>query len=121
MGPAAPLTEGSTEPRIRTVSQRMADESLTQWTYMALRVGRIKYLEFEPFYFDMPRRGIELHDMAPNSLAAAAEQGQIDAGPVPLTDSWGLEDRFQPVSGFCVATTEQSRDILFYSKLCWKY
>lgn len=83
---------------------------------MALKVGRIPYLEFEPFYFDMPHRGIQLDEMVPSALAAAAEHGQIDAGPVPLVDWWRLEDRFQPLAGFCLATTEQSGSRLLYSQ-----
>lgn len=83
---------------------------------MALKVGRIPYLEFEPFYFDMPHRGILLDDMVPSALAASAEQGQTDAGPVSLVHWWRLKDRFQPLEGFCVATTERSGSRLLYSK-----
>jgi len=82
---------------------------------MALIVGRVPYLHSEPFYFDMARRGIELYEMVPSAIVAAAENGEIDAGPVPLVDCFRLEDRFQPVAGFCVASLKQSRSIFLYS------
>jgi chorismate dehydratase len=80
-----------------------------------MRVGRVPYLHSEPFYFDMGRRGIELCEMVPSTLVSAAEHGEIDAGPIPLADSFRLEDRFQPMAGFCVASVKQAGSILLYS------
>ena len=80
-----------------------------------MRVGRVPYLHAEPFYFDMARRGIELYEMLPRALVTAAEDGDIDAGPLPLADCFGLEDRFQPVGGFCVASVKQAGSILLFS------
>jgi chorismate dehydratase len=82
---------------------------------MPMRVGRVPYLHSEPFYFDMARRGIELFDMVPRALVAAAEGGEIDAGPIPLADCFRLEDRFQPVAGFCVASMKQAGSMFLYS------
>jgi chorismate dehydratase len=82
---------------------------------MAMRVGRVPYLHSEPFYFDMARRGIELYDMVPRALVSAAEGGEIDAGPIPLADCFRLEDRFQPVAGFCVASVKQAGSMFLYS------
>ena len=82
---------------------------------MALRVGRLPYLHAEPFYFDMERRGIELHEMVPSALAAALVNGEIDAGPVPVADYFRLQDSLQPVAGFCVATPRKTGSIVLYS------
>jgi predicted solute-binding protein len=82
---------------------------------MTIRVGRIPYLDCEPFYFDMARRGIELHETVPSALVAAAERGEIDAGPLPLADCFRLEDRFQPVAGFCLACVKQAGSLLLFS------
>jgi chorismate dehydratase len=82
-----------------------------------MRVGRVPYLHAEPFYFDMARRGIELYEMVPSALVAAVEQGEIDAGPVPLADCFRLEERFQPVAGFCVAGVRQAGSIFLFSSL----
>ena len=53
---------------------------------MAINVARVPYLNTEPFYFDMERRGIQLRDMTPNLIADAATKGEIDAGPIPVAD-----------------------------------
>ena len=82
---------------------------------MALRVGRIPYLHAEPFYFDMERRGIVLYEMVPSALAAAIENGEIDAGPVPVVDCFRLQDSLQPVAGFCIATAQKTGSIFLYS------
>jgi chorismate dehydratase len=75
----------------------------------------VPYLHSEPFYFDMTRRGIELYDTVPRALVSAAEGGEIDAGPMPLADCFRLEDRFQPVAGFCVASVRQAGSIFLHS------
>lgn len=80
-----------------------------------MRVARIPYLHCDPFYFDMTRRGLDLYEMVPSAVAAAAEQGEIDAGPVPLVDYFRLEDRFQPVGGFCVASLKRAASVLLFS------
>lgn len=84
---------------------------------MAIRVGRVPYLHAEPFYFDMVRRGIELYEMVPRGVASAAEQGEIDAGPIPLVDCFRLEDRFQPVAGFCIACLKNAGSSFLYSTM----
>ena len=65
----------------------------------------------------MGRRGMELRTLAPSELGAAAERGEIDAGPLPLVDCFRLKDQFQPVGGFCIATTEASGADFLYSKV----
>ncbi len=81
-----------------------------------MQVGHIPYLSCEPFYFDMERRGIVLHDLAPSALATAATQGEIDAGPVPLVDCFHLEDQFRFLSGFCLATIRKAGSVLLHTK-----
>ena len=84
---------------------------------MPIKIGRIPDLHSEPFYIDMGRRGMELCSLPSSQLGSAAEQGEIDAGPLPLVDCFRLEDRFQPVGGFCIATTEESGADFLYSKV----
>ncbi len=83
---------------------------------MKIRVGRIPYLNSEPFYYELDRDDIELHSLVPSALSQAMENGEIDAGPLPLVDYFRLEDRLDPLGRFCIATTQKSRSILFYSK-----
>jgi chorismate dehydratase len=82
---------------------------------MVMKVGRVPYLHCEPFYFDMARRGIELYEMVPSAVVSGAEHGDIDAGPIPLAASFHLDDRFQPVAGFCVASVNRAGSMLLYS------
>jgi chorismate dehydratase len=83
---------------------------------MAIKVGRVPYLNCEPFYFAMERRGIELCDMAPNAVASAAEKGEIDAGPAPLVDFFRLAGHFRPLSGFCLAAASKAGSVFLHSK-----
>lgn len=83
---------------------------------MPIKVGRVPYLEAEPFYFDMERRGIALRTVAPRELGAALADGELDAGPVHLSDAFRLEDDFEPVSGFCFATQSRSVSVAVYSQ-----
>ena len=83
---------------------------------MKIRVGRIPYLNSEPFYYKLQREDIELHHLVPAAMGRAAEQGEIDAGPVPLVDCFKLEDHFTQLGQFCIATIEKSRSILLYCK-----
>jgi chorismate dehydratase len=80
-----------------------------------MRVGCIPYLHAEPFYFDMQRRGIELHELVPSAVSSAIMEGEIDAGPVPLVDCFRLQDALQTVAGVCVATVRHANSVLFYS------
>ena len=83
---------------------------------MTLRVGRVPELNFEPFYLDMTRRGIELSDLQVQDLAAALERTEIDAGPLSLADTFRLEDRLKPGSGFCVASVQSAVNSLLFSQ-----
>src|SRR5215813_1953417 len=82
---------------------------------MALRIGRVPYLHAEPFYIDMARRGLALTEFTPRAIAVAAANDEIDAGPVPLVDCFRLEDRFQPVAGFCLASVQDAGSSLLFS------
>jgi chorismate dehydratase len=82
---------------------------------MALRIGRVPYLHAEPFYVDMARRDLALTELVPRAVAVAAANGEIDAGPVPLVDCFRLEDRFQPVAGFCIASIQDAGSSLLFS------
>jgi chorismate dehydratase len=82
---------------------------------MVLRIGRVPYLHAEPFYFDMERRGLALTELVPLAIAVAAAHGEIDAGPIPLVECFRLEDRFQPVAGFCVASLQHAGSSLLFS------
>src|SRR6266446_10548831 len=81
-----------------------------------MKVGRIPYLSCEPFYFEMERRGMALYDVVPSAMARAIAQGEIDAGPVPLSDCFRLSDHFRLLSGFCVATIRKTGSVMLHAK-----
>ena len=83
---------------------------------MPIRVGRVPYLEAEPFYFDMERRGIELRDTTPRQLGEALANGELDAGPAQISDVFRLEEQFEPVSGFCFSTLHRAVSVCLYSQ-----
>jgi chorismate dehydratase len=83
---------------------------------MPTKVGRIPYLSCEPFYFAMEERGIALYNVVPSAMATAATTGEIDAGPMPLTDCFRLDDRFRFLSGFCLATIRKAGSVMLHSQ-----
>lgn len=82
---------------------------------MTIRVAHLPYVSSEPFYFDMERRGIELLPMTPSMISTAAVAGEIDAGPIPLSDCECLADKFRTLSGFCIATITQAGSVFLHS------
>ncbi len=84
---------------------------------MPITVAHIPNLECEAFYFDMERRGIELRNMEPNDVAKALEQGEVDAGPVSLMDTFVMAPKAVPISGFCVASVARAVSSVLLSKL----
>ena len=83
---------------------------------MTIRVARVPYLSHEPFYFDMANRGLVLHNFVPGHIASAIENGDLDAGPLPLGDSFRLEERMKPVAGFCLSVYRQAGSSFLFSK-----
>ena len=83
---------------------------------MKIRVGRIPYLNSEPFYYDLVRDDIELHSLVPSALGRAMDNGDVDAGPLPVVDYFRLEDRFNQLGQFCISTVDKARSILLFCK-----
>ncbi|MEE2949321.1 MAG: MqnA/MqnD/SBP family protein [Chloroflexota bacterium] len=83
---------------------------------MAITVGRVIDLNFEPFYIDMERRGIVLQEVSLKDMPQALRDGSVNAGPVSLVDSLALEDVCNPIAGFCLAASNRAGSNLLYSK-----
>lgn len=88
---------------------------------MALRVGRIPFLNSEPFYRhlgDYARRsGVEVVSAAPRALAELARRGVggLDAAPLPLTECFALEASFEPLGRLGIAVRGPVRSVLVFS------
>ena len=83
---------------------------------MTIRVGHVSYLNHEPFYIDMERRGLVLKDVRLKDIPQALRDGEINAGPVSLVDSFELEDICNPIAGFCLSASNKAGSNLLYSK-----
>jgi chorismate dehydratase len=64
----------------------------------------------------MARRGLALCDVAPSAMAAAALNGDIDAGPMPLADCFRLQRRFRFVAGFCLASIRHATSVALHAQ-----
>lgn len=83
---------------------------------MRIRVGQIPYLNSEVFYYGMASEDVDLVPLVPRALSSAALEDRVDAGPIPLVTCFDLEDRFEPLGDYCIATVERARSILLFSK-----
>ena len=66
-----------------------------------LRIGRIPYLNCEPFFARLG--GVELVALNPRRLGEAVAAGDLDAGPLSLVDQLRLEAHLEPLP-FGIAT-----------------
>jgi chorismate dehydratase len=82
---------------------------------MTTNVGRMPYLNSALFYQAMNENRITLHPLVPTAMAAAARSGEIDAGPIPLLDALDLDEGFESLGGYCIATVDQAASILLFS------
>jgi chorismate dehydratase len=86
---------------------------------MLLKIGQIPYLNSVLFYHnleDQVAEGVELIPLVPRQLSGAAVEDSVDAGPVPLVTCWDIEDRYEPLGDFCIATPKKAHSILLFSK-----
>lgn len=82
-----------------------------------LIVARMPYLNSDVFYWTMPADAFELRPLVPRAMAWAIDNGEIDAGPLPVAEWFRMQDRLVPVGDYCVATGEAAVSILFFSRV----
>ena len=83
---------------------------------MKIRIGRIPYLNSEIFYGGLKASELELISLVPSALSEAAREGFIDSGPLPTVTFFELNENFEPLGNFCIATTDRARSIFLYSR-----
>jgi len=82
-----------------------------------IRIGKIPYLNSILFFHGLEDDpNVRLEPLVPRALSSAAQEGEVDAGPVPLVTAWEIEDRFMPLGDFCISTIDRAHSILFFSK-----
>lgn len=80
---------------------------------MRLRVGRIPYLNCEPFFAYLD--GVETVSLSPRELGQAIASGELDAGPVPLADVLVLGDSVRRLP-LGIATPGAAGSVLVFSR-----
>ena len=76
-----------------------------------LRVGRISYLNVEPFFHAFPWPIAE--SLPPRALGEAVAEGRVDAGPLALADCLRLEDQVARLPFGIVGPTRSQSVLLF--------
>ncbi|MGH7300362.1 MAG: menaquinone biosynthesis protein [Candidatus Rokuibacteriota bacterium] len=77
-----------------------------------LRVGRIPYLNCEPFFHRLS--GVELVDLIPRRLGEEMAAGRLDAGPLSLIDYLRIESELTPLP-YGIGCPTGARSVLVFS------
>lgn len=80
-------------------------------------VGRVPFLNCEPFYAHLDETGFPTVVAAPRPLGRMCEAGTADAGLLPVVDFFRLEDRFELLGPFCIAARAQVWSVLLLSNV----
>lgn len=81
-----------------------------------LRVARIPYLNSVPFYGLLEGAEVELIDLPPRQLGAAAARGQVDAGIMSMCDVF-RSPQFEPLGAMGVAADGPAHSVLLLAKV----
>jgi chorismate dehydratase len=78
-----------------------------------VRVGRISYLNVEPFFHAFPWPLVA--GLPPRALGEAVAEGRVDAGPLPLADCLRLEGRVTRLP-YGIATRGRAQSVFVFSR-----
>lgn len=81
-----------------------------------MKIGRISYLNVLPFYDSLRGSWGPFIEGSPAHLARIAREGQIDAAPLPLVETFHIEDEFEPLSNFGVGCKGPVGSVLLFSR-----
>lgn len=84
---------------------------------MKFRVGELDYTNTLPFRLGAPWNTVACP--SPRMLGQWAEEGQIDAGVIPVVEAWRLEDQFESLEPFGIAVKRRAMSVLLFSKRPW--
>jgi chorismate dehydratase len=80
-----------------------------------MRVARLNYLNCAPFYWGAESWELPLVGCVPSELGRMAAAGEIDAGPMAVADWFGLEEKFEPVGPFGIASRGPTMSVILFS------
>lgn len=83
---------------------------------MTPRLGRIPYLNTEPFFADDQVRANAVVEV-PSRMIDIARLGAVDIAPLPVVAAFDDPDRFRPVGGLGIAASGAARSVLLRSRL----
>ena len=83
---------------------------------MPLSLGRIPYLNTEPFFGDDVVRS-DAHTATPRSMIDLVRSGQVDFAPLPVVAAFDYPDDFRAVGGLGIATQTDAKSVLLFSRV----
>ena len=78
------------------------------------RIGYMPYLNSAPFYARLEGDWFDLVELPPRNMAAAMQQGEIDAGPLPIAEVIRMRGAVVE-GGLGVAVNGRARSVLLFS------
>lgn len=81
---------------------------------MTPRLGRIPYLNTEPFFADDEVRAGSVVEV-PSRMIDLARLGAVDIAPLPVVAAFDHPDRFRPVGGLGIAAVGAARSVFLRS------
>lgn len=83
---------------------------------MTPRLGRIPYLNTEPFFADDEIRARAVVEV-PSRMIDVARQGTVDLAPLPVVAAFDHPDLLHPVGGLGIAAAGAARSVLLRSRV----
>ncbi len=83
---------------------------------MTPRLGRIPYLNTEPFFADDEVRANAVVEV-PSRMIDLARLGAVDIAPLPVVAAFDHPDLFRPVGGLGIAAAGAARSVLLRSRV----
>ncbi|MBN1587728.1 MAG: menaquinone biosynthesis protein [Candidatus Omnitrophica bacterium] len=81
-----------------------------------LRLGRIPYLNSEPFFAFLSESAAQCVDLVPRDLGMAAGRGEIDAGLMAVADWFRLDKSFRPLGPWGIAVPRKALSVFLLTK-----
>lgn len=82
---------------------------------MTLRIGRIPYLNTEPFFADDQVREDAVASV-PRHMVDLALRGEVDLAPLPVVAAFDHPEMFTPIGDMGIATIGAARSVLLLSR-----
>ncbi len=79
-------------------------------------VGRVPYLNCEPFHLHLDALGFPMVEAPPRMLGEMAADGRVDSGLMAAADFHRLSDDFELAGPFCIAARRQVWSVLLLSQ-----